>query len=162
MSRVDHHRRLFGNGITDILQPLRVAYRARVADDFAENGLAQFVQGLRNHLVHRGLPMLNSLNQFSAESWSIKVCLDRDNLTRWDKWSPKASVWLDNQEESIDIVAGLQDYGRIVSDFDAWICGSLAEIYKVDLGEFESARTAYGEAYMCAFDLQDAPAGPSG
>lgn len=152
MSRVDHHRRLLGKTVSPVLAPLEERYRGRVRE-FAGSGLAQFVQGLRNHLVHRGFPRMLSVNSFGAESWTIQACLDRDHLAGWNGWSTLARDWLMQQGESVDILDTLRCYEQMIIEFDQWICERLVEIHQDDLQAYEAARQSYDTAYMREFDF---------
>ena len=148
VSRVDHHRRLFVNAIPAELVPMQEQYAARVQKKFVGCGLAQFVQGLRNHLVHRDFPRMLSVNSFSVNSWSVQACLDRDHLIGWDGWSASAGTWLAQQSENVDIIDALTQYAQMIIEFDQWICGCLVDIHRDDLQKYEIARQSYDVAFM--------------
>ena len=155
MSRVDQQRRLFQEDREPILANLTFEYKNRVAAEFASNGLAKFVQDLRNLLVHRGLPLTFSRIDFSEATnlWKVTLYLDITNLRQWSRWASPARRWLESRADDIDVIATLQEYKDHVVRFDDWIQSRIANEHQEQIADFETARLAYNEAYEREFDF---------
>jgi hypothetical protein len=146
MTRVEHHRRLFRTP-DEVLSPIAEDHRRRVVEDFVNSGLAKFVQDLRNHFVHRKLPVTRSVTEFGPESWSFSVKIARDDLLLWDKWSPEGRAWLCGQPESVDILDALTQYGDMLIRFDSWLRGELIRRHQAELQRFDRACQIFNEKY---------------
>ncbi len=114
-------------------------YKKEIQDRFATNPTANFVQDLRNYLLHYGLPATFSRVTLSrgihADGLTIeaKVTLSTESLLHWDGWSQAARELLQNAGGDIDLDDIARTYRTSVDQFHRWLTDELTAIHSADL-----------------------------
>ena len=131
-SLVDHTRKVVRKDRESRL--FQQQYEAR-KDDLIGQPVAKFVQNLRDYVLHRGPPRI--IGSFQLRSGTAVVCLVRDDLARWSKWSAPARRWLESQPERIPVLLAVQQYDDLVSDLYDWLWKRLADEHAEDMAEVD-------------------------
>ncbi|WP_321864675.1 hypothetical protein [Burkholderia cenocepacia] len=124
---------------TDIL----ATYEKQVAATFAQSPVAQYVQGLRNYMLHRGLPKSSMFMQFTSNPGAANgsgtaetgVHYETASLLDWKDWKPVARIYLEQAGEQLDVHEFAQDYLTLVNQFHSWLNATLAEHHRSDIQE---------------------------
>lgn len=90
---------------------LMVAYERQVVTTFAQSPVAQFVQVLRNYMMHRGLPSSSMFMKFTTSLGAVDgsgteetgVHYDTVSLLDWKDWKPVARTYLEQAGEHLDL-----------------------------------------------------------
>jgi hypothetical protein len=113
-------------------------YQILVDALFTESPLAQFVQSLRNVMLHVRLPVAYGVSRWSRdEGLRQTVVLDRDNLLARGKWSSLAKQYLEEAGETIDLLEVIQGYSHIVHQLQSWLRQALMQRHREPLKELE-------------------------
>lgn len=120
---------------------LITAYENKVVQIFAQSPVAQFVQGLRNYMLHKGLPNSNMFVKFESNpdaqdgggTIESGVIFDIRSLLEWEGWKPVARRYLENSGQHLDLLLFAQEYFALVKEFHGWLDESLAEHHAIDL-----------------------------
>lgn len=117
------------------------AYKEQVTATFLASPVAQFVKGLRNYMLHKGLP--NSSMFFTFESdpdgpggtgtMKTGVHYDTESLQDWDKWPSAARTYLSQAGAHLEIHEFAQEYVTLVNHFQSWLDSTLANHHESDL-----------------------------
>jgi hypothetical protein len=112
-------------------------YVRRRDEAFKNSTSAQFVQNLRNYLVHRRLPFIEGTItiQLPLELTTARMFLRRDELLAWRRWSPKARAYLRAAEEQIDLESVIAEYATAVHSFTKWFAEAWRAAHSVVLDE---------------------------
>ncbi|TXT29376.1 MAG: hypothetical protein FD131_2537 [Rhodocyclaceae bacterium] len=124
---------------TDLME----AYEKQVAATFAQSSVAQFVQGLRNYMLHKGLPKSSMFMKFTSNpdatdgsgTAETGVHYDTASLLDWDGWKPVARTYLEQVGEHLDLHESAQEYLALVNQFHGWLDATLAAYHQSDLHE---------------------------
>lgn len=132
-----HMRKHYGG--TDFM----ATYEAQVAATFAQSSVAQFVQGLRNYMLHRGLPNSHMFMTFTATPGATDgsgttetgVKINTASLLDWDGWKPAARTYLEKAGADLDVQEFAQEYLALASQFQGWLEASIADHHRRELEE---------------------------
>ncbi|MDT8992655.1 hypothetical protein RQP54_17420 [Curvibacter sp. APW13] len=124
---------------------LYATYEKQVTATFAQSPVAQFVQGLRNYMLHRGLPSSSMFMKFATDPGATDgsgtaeagVHYDTASLLDWDGWKPVARTYLEQAGEHLDLHESAQEYLTLVNQFHGWLDASLAAHHRSDLQELD-------------------------
>ncbi len=124
---------------------LLAIYEKQVTATFAQSPVAQFVQGLRNYMLHRGLPNSSMFMKFETNPSATDgsgtaetgVHYDTVSLLDWDGWKPVARTYLEQAGEHLDLHEFAQEYLTLVNQFQGWLDASLAAHHQSDLQELD-------------------------
>ena len=124
---------------TDLL----AAYEEQVTTTFAQSPVTQFVQGLRNYMLHRGLPNSSMFMKFTANQGATDgsgklesgVRYDTASLLDWDSWRPVARTYLAQAGEHLDLHEFAQEYLTLINQFHGWLDATLEAHHQSDLQE---------------------------
>lgn len=145
LTLVEHTRVFMRKHYAD--SPVLATYEAKAKETFAQSPVAQFVQGLRNYMVHRGLPKSSMyLNISSGESpgrgankLETGVQFETASLKDWD-WNATARKYLAKAGEHIEVQHFAHEYMGMVDQFNEWLDAFLAEHHQVDVQELFRAQ----------------------
>jgi hypothetical protein len=126
-------------------------YRARVAADFGGHAPDKFLRELRNYLAHDRLPVAQTQNSFTTDSFTVTFMLLRDPLLEGERWSRGARDWLESQGEQIDIASLIDGYARIADSFDEWLHDRIGRKYDAEIWQYAASARAYNQAVDQAF-----------
>ena len=124
LSLVDHTRVLYRH----LYEPTGqfTDYEGRVAADFAQHPLTQFVIKLRQMTQHYRLPSIASHTEISqivngvAGNVRIQLRLSTDDLRQFDSWNAPAKAFLDSAGQHIDLRAVVEAYHQHIVVFYDW------------------------------------------
>ncbi|SCX57355.1 hypothetical protein SAMN03159363_1820 [Variovorax sp. EL159] len=127
---------------------LLTTYEEQAKASFAGSAVAQFVQGLRNYMLHRGLPNSSMFMHFTANpdakdssgTAQTGVRYDTASLLNWKDWKPVARIYLEKAGEYLDLHEFAQEYLTLVNQFHGWLDATLAAHHQADLQELEQIR----------------------
>jgi hypothetical protein len=122
---------------------LMATYEKQVAATFTQSPVAQFVQGLRNYMLHKGLPNSSMFMKFTPNPGATDgsgtaetgVHYDTVSLLDWDGWKPVARIYLEQGGEHLDLHESAQEYLALVNQFHGWLDSTLAAYHQPDLQE---------------------------
>ncbi len=146
MTLVEHTRVFMNDGYarTEVYS----AYEDLVLRTFKDDPLSQFVQKLRNYMVHKGLPnseMFLDLKNDSTNGAQIQtgVRIGTASLLEWDGWSSKARRYVESAGDALDIRALAEEYLARVNRFHAALENELRRFHAHDLLELEHLQSLY-------------------
>lgn len=124
---------------------LLTAYEKLVAATFLQSPVAQFVQGLRNYMLHRGLPNSSMFMNFKVDpsakdgsgTMETGVHYDTASLLDWKDWKPSARKYLEGAGKHLDLHEFVQEYLTLVNQFHGWLDATLERHHRSDLEELE-------------------------
>jgi len=131
---------------------LMATYEKQVAATFAQSPVAQFIQGLRNYMLHRGLPSSSMFMKFTSNPGATDgsgraetgVHYDTACLLDWDGWKPVARSYLEQVGKHLELHESAQDYLTLVNQFHEWLGAALAAHHQSDLQELNQLQTQLG------------------
>lgn len=132
---------------------LTAEYSARIKSDFDGYAPAAFLRGLRNYLTHHRLPVAQSRQTFSKQSFSVTFVLLRQPLLEWSRWNSDTRGWLAAQDDELEIVPMVDSYARIAGGFDKWLHERINLKYAAAIREYEEAADAFNREWDQAFGL---------
>lgn len=132
---------------------LLATYEKQVIATFAQSPVAQFVQGLRNYMLHRGLPNSSMFMKFASSPGATDgsgvmetgVHYDIASLLDWKDWKPVARAYLEQAGEHLDLHEFSQEYLTLVNQFHGWLDATLATHHHSDLQELSQLQAQYQE-----------------
>ncbi len=113
-------------------------YGFKIKEVFAENSLHQFIQGLRNYIVHKELPMVGSilnLNEINAN-----LIVDLSELRKNFDWSKYAKQYLNARDDDEKLETLVSDYFNLVYEFHKWFYSRQLEIHAEEFREINELR----------------------
>lgn len=92
--------------------------------DNPENG---FIQGLRNYIQHRSLPLIESQNsislKFGESDFDVNhsLYLYKNKLLEWEGWNSQAKKYLSEQVEKVAIKEIIKSNFLHIQGFYQWL-----------------------------------------
>jgi|GEM_PF-1324508 len=139
MTLVEHTRKFMrtnyeGQAILDI-------YEKEAKARFVTSPVAQFVQELRNYMVHKGLPSSSMYMTMKAQpdsfdgSMSVEtgVRFQTEALLEGYKWNGVARQFLTDAGEYLHVHDFANEYVDLVDQFHGWLDSTLEEHHRSDL-----------------------------
>ncbi|MCR9002626.1 hypothetical protein [Rahnella perminowiae] len=119
------------------------AYEKQVIATFAKSPVAQFIQGLRNYMLHKGLPDSSMYMNFETNpgatdgsgTFETGVHYDTASLLDWKDWKPAARNYLELAGEHLDVHEFALEYLTLVNQFHEWLNVTLEMHHHSDLQE---------------------------
>ena len=133
---IDHTRALIFSWYHD--HEFLTEYQDEINRRFKGNELAVFIEDLRNYSLHYRLPLANAVFEYHQAShgqepiMSQTIFFKKDALLQWSSWK-KGRDFLSKCDDKIPILAIVQQYQEMVSDFHRWMHGRLSEIHSDEL-----------------------------
>jgi len=120
-------------------------YQARIDASFKTNRLAQFVQGLRNYVLHQGGGELYFTGKIDVKTGraDVRLTLKTTTLLRWDGWNRHAKRYLADSGDSVHIASLARDYHDSVKDFQIWFGGRQREVRRAELDRVREKEMEY-------------------
>jgi hypothetical protein len=142
-------------------------YEARAKATFASSQTAQFVQGLRNYFLHKGMPPTRMFLRYTNDSGTDRggttttgVHFDTQSLLDWKDWKLPARLFLEQADGQLPIGPFVHEYTELVSGFHAWLEESLHRHHTEDLAELAGLQEDLVAA-EAAMDHKASPAASS-
>lgn len=122
---------------------LHATYEQKVSATFSKSPVSQFVQGLRNYMLHRGLPNSSMFLNFSTDPGATDgsgmmetgVHYHTASLLDWKDWKPVARTYVEQAGEHLDVHEFAQEYLTLVNQFHEWLNTNLAKHHSSDMQE---------------------------
>jgi hypothetical protein len=117
---VSHQRKLVSNLFGSVQNFL--GYKEEIDRRFTENLIHNFIQDLRNCILHVGLPPITSVRKFEtiSHNYSISLAVKKDSLLTLDCWSVKSRAYINSLEHQVDLEEICETYHSNVIDFQVW------------------------------------------
>ena len=132
--------------------PVLERYEAKIDAEFASDPVSQFVQKLRNYMVHRGLPNSQMYLHFEQDPASEQgatlrtgVQLNAKTLLEWDGWGGTARGYIKSCGDYLDIQSFTTEYTCRVVAFHQWLQSELNQHHSAELVELQRLQTALRE-----------------
>lgn len=125
-SLVCHARRMVVGGAL-VSESVLAQHQERVAKQFAGDPLHQFVQNLRNYMLHYDLPLtaatFSATRKGSGAAWDCQagLWLDLKSLQAWEEWNSKAREYMRAAGQSANLLDLLKTYTDKVVDLHKWL-----------------------------------------
>ncbi len=115
MALVDHARRFFDK------YPVCL-YKEKIIESFGGSGIHDFVQGLRNYIVHVKIAEANwQINyDFVNGKREVKFLIKTDSLLEYKMWNSKAKSYINENYPHIDVYKIYLSYLEKVEKFHQW------------------------------------------
>jgi hypothetical protein len=143
-SLVEHTRNFIKEHYSGTI--LQHAYNARVKADFSSAPIAQFVEDLRDYMLHKGLPNSGFFFEFdsaAATDFITGVRYRTDMLLEWSRWSPPAKIYIKAAGEYLHIHIFVESYLEKVLQFHAWLEIELQQHHREDLAQLQVMKEDY-------------------
>lgn len=133
-------------------------YQEKVDTRFKNNPLARFIVGLRQYVQHYKSPGLSAqLKWDRTEGMRTIISINKKDISEF-KWDSKAKEYLNNCEESIDMLQLIDEYYKIVIDFYTWFREKQNKIHEGDFKIFEEKQKDYfGKVIPYILDTLERP-----
>lgn len=149
LTLVEHTRVFMRKNYLDT--QLLKTYETQVVATFAKSPVAQFVQGLRNYMLHRGLPassmfmkiLSNSGETDGSGTMETGVHYDTASLLDWKDWKAPARTYLEHAGEHLDIYDFAIEYLTLVNQFHEWLDNTLNSHHLSDLQELKLLQSQF-------------------
>lgn len=149
---------------------LMAIYEKQVAATFAQSPVAQFVQGLRNYMLHKGLPKSSMFMKFTSNldatdgsgTAETGVHYETVSLLDWDGWKPVARTYLELLGDHLDLHESAQEYLALVNKFHGWLDASLTAYHQSDLRELGQLQIQFQAIRPTRQPPSSTPIEPSG
>jgi hypothetical protein len=149
-TRIDQQRRFVKEHFGED-EALTSEYEAKIKADFGSYAPSTFLRDLRNYLTHYGLPVAQSRQTLSTQSFSVTFILVRQPLMEWSGWKGDTRKWLASQDRQLEIVPMIDGYARIAGSFDKWLHDRIGLKYASEIREYEKAAEAFNREFDRAF-----------
>lgn len=136
----DHTRRLWDKHPPSD-DALNAEYERRVGEAFTTSPLVQFIQGLRNDMLHRRLPGSLSVTISLSDddgSETVTVGFPADQLLQAGEWKAQARTYLEERAgEVVDISQIVDDYTNVVRGFNDWFGNAWVDGHRAAFDEYD-------------------------
>jgi len=125
-SLVDHCRRLTSDNRL-LHEVVRTEYVSRIKDEFDEDPLHRFVQGLRVYTLHYRIPLTSMQMGGSVTNGTLQndfrcgIVLQVAPLLEWSEWHQHALTFLDQQKEDLFLQDFVGEYSAKIRVFYSWL-----------------------------------------
>lgn len=151
-TRIDQQRAFMKRNFNEDAT-LMAEYVAKVKADFDEYAPSVFLRDLRNYVTHHRLPVAQSRQTFSSQSFSVTFTLVRQHLQEWPKWKGNARAWLATQGEQVEIVPVVDGYARIAGTFDKWLHDRIGRKYAAEIRAYNKQEEAFNREWARVFGI---------
>ncbi len=100
----------------------RNEYQARINADFKYDPLSQFLEDLRNYMLHKSLfaASLSLISDQGGLATQSYVALVPDKLREWKKWSKEGRLYLDGLDDQKNLEEVIDSYKNKVMKLWMW------------------------------------------
>ena len=151
-TRIDQQRAFMNRHFADEAD-LMAEYGAGVKSHFGGYAPVGFLRDLRNYLTHYQLPVSQSQQTFSQDSFSVTFILVRKALLEWSGWTSSAKKWLQAQTADIRIVEVIDGYARISGTFDKWLHDRIGQKYTAEIQKYEAEAEDFNREWGRIFGM---------
>lgn len=128
--------------------PIATLYQAEIDRRFKSNELHAFMQGLRNFMIHRGLPPSTRRITFTkGGGFECGILLSREGLYDYKNWPPLALKFLPKQAEQINLLEVCKQYAEAVVEFHEWLDDTIKEHHGDALATLRRLQKEYEGKY---------------
>jgi hypothetical protein len=137
MTLVDHCRIL----IRDFYAAEKYAefvaeYELKKTEYFVENPLHQFIQRLRNYILHVALPIVGST--MNLNDLTSHLIIQYSSLKESFKWGPYAGIFLESRQDTGELEELITEYYNLVISFYDWFHNRQMEVHAVEIAELNA------------------------
>lgn len=121
-------------------------YQEKIDENFAEDPLHKFVQGLRNFTTHVRIAKSNWVTKWDKEGKTVFFLFSVADLNKWDGWDTLSRTYIESNPEGINVEQLFQDYSRRAKSFHDWFRSRAWEMSSEDLKEYLTCKRIYNAA----------------
>ena len=132
---VDHTR----NVHRDLLEKkgAKNEYEAKVKELFVDSVQSQFLQELRNYILHYDPFSITYCIQWEGGVCTTPIYLDKRLLLRWTKWSRPVKEFIEAQGKGVGLWHVVESYYRKIHEFYDWLYDRQQEWFGKELSEMD-------------------------
>ena len=132
---VDHTR----NVHKELLEKrgVRNEYEAKVKEMFIDSVESQFLQHLRNYLLHYDPFSVQYRIQWKDGICSTPIYLDKGLLLRWKKWPRPVREYIASQDQGISLWHAAEGYYKLIHEFYDWLYARHQKWFSKELEEMD-------------------------
>lgn len=149
MTLVDHTRKLFQDEYKGT--EFEKEYDDKKDQSFVQSPISSFIKDLRNYSLHRMLPITGATLNYDDSEMSHSIFMPKDELIDWKGWKSKSKEYLNIQGEEIELLQLINEYTKIVFEFQAWFQKKQYEIHSDSIKELEKLEQEYSVKINNAF-----------
>ncbi|PHE74039.1 hypothetical protein COF47_20595 [Bacillus wiedmannii] len=143
---VEHTRNLFKDEYSET--EFEAEYHAKIKGIFINSMVSKFIEELRNYTLHRKLPITGASISFSMETGTTQsIHMTKEALMDWGGWSRKSKDYLTEQDDRIGLLQLINEYTKMVHEFQTWFKERQYEIHSDSMKELEELEKEYKKAY---------------
>ncbi|GLR98531.1 hypothetical protein GCM10007858_61740 [Bradyrhizobium liaoningense] len=164
LTLVEHTRKFMRKNYSTT--PMLDRYQAKIDADFKDKPLVGFVQGLRNYILHNGLPNSEMYLHFQSNPDRVEggtletgIHIRTLPLLEWREWSAPARTFIESCGEVVDIRTFAESYTHSISSFHDWLQSELDQFHSADLEELDRLQESLSRLEAAA---KPGPAAPVG
>lgn len=139
MTLVDHTRVFMGENYANT--SVQSACDARIETTLAVDPVVKFVQGLRNYMLHKGLPNVQLFMHFEQDPGSPElgaqvttgVRFATESLGEWSGWTAPAKRYIARSGKHIDVHRFVDEYCQKIEEFHRWLDSALRQHHAPEL-----------------------------
>lgn len=158
-TRIDQQRSFMSRHFAEDAE-LSAEYSAAIRSHFDAYRPSSFLRDLRNYLTHYQLPVAQSRQEFTSNSFSVTFILVGESLLEWDRWTSGAKSWLESQGDEIDIVEAVDGYACIAGSFDKWLYDRIRREYAAEIMAYEREAAVFDREWDRTFGTFTPPNRP--
>jgi hypothetical protein len=153
MALVEHTRRIMRDRSGPIVNEFE---RRKLA--LLENPEIQFIQNLRNYVLHRSLPFIGHqvrIQPAPGIDATSEIRLSTRELRASDKWSAAARRLIDSNEDEMELRPIVDVHAALVIDLNEWLIEALSRANSGALAEVNRL-VDESNAILCGVDIDEA------
>jgi hypothetical protein len=163
LTLVEHTRIFMRKNYSDT--PILDRYQFKIDAEFKNEPLVQFVQNLRNYILHNGLPDSQMYLHFQSDpanpgsgSFETGIHIPTGPLLEWSNWSAPARTFIENSGEHIDIRTVAEAYTASILPFHDWLQDELDQFHSADFDELRALQESMNQSEAAANAAPSLPA----
>jgi hypothetical protein len=145
---VDHQRKLVDNLFSNKAD--FPEYSIEIELRFKNSPLHNFIQQLRNYILHFGLPEITSLKVFNGitgEYFSV-VKLSKESLLKYDGWNENAKGYINSLPEENNYLNIIEEYNLKVQNFQEWFDEKMKSLFSTEFQFVEKESMEIKKEYL--------------
>lgn len=159
MALVDHARRFSKKYVIE-------SYKDKIIEHFGSNGIHDFIQNLRNYIIHVKIIEANwkISHDFNQNKREVKFIINTNQLLEYKNWNSKSKIYISENAPEIDVYSIFKTYLDNAEKFYRWhktaVITQFSEAlnqyfkYKKCLNQLRE-RTSWGLVFQAIQNIKD-------
>ena len=129
-------------------------YQEKMESDLSGSPVVNFVQDLRNYVLHKQLPISSATFSFTGgeggtmTSLDSAIKLDVNKLRDWHGWTHKSPVYLEALDDKVKIKEVAEQYEAAIGSFYQWFGKQQSELHRVEFEELSDLDAQYRQVWQ--------------